>query len=104
MVLTNTENSEPWVFEAKTSRRLINELVEKRSSFDIPACKEINAENGESVVYQRPHPDNFTQYRPDWEKYTGTYKYMMGGWKLHTYANVALALRYPTQFPSKGLA
>ncbi len=96
LVLTNTANSDPWVFEANTLRKLINEhFVEKHLSFDIPLCKIVNSKNSESVVYQRPDSDSFTRYQPAWKKYIGTYRYMMSGWKFHTYARVALALGYP---------
>jgi CubicO group peptidase (beta-lactamase class C family) len=98
LVLTNSTNHGNQQLKLAESVRykLINgKIVEKRFSFNIPLLKLVNIEKGESTGYQRPQPDDFMRYRSDWKKYIGTYKYIMGGWKLRTYASIALALGYP---------
>jgi CubicO group peptidase (beta-lactamase class C family) len=97
MVLTNSvnRNNQQWKLAENVRDKLINgKIIEKRFSFNIPSSKLVNTEKGESTGYQRPHPDDFTPYQSAWRKYTGTYRYIWGGWKLHTYASIALALGY----------
>ena len=55
---------------------LIDEnLFKKNELFEIPS--------GEYQAYQPIDPNTFTPFKPEWKKYIGTYKYIMGSaWKL----------------------
>lgn len=68
---------------------LIDEnLVQRNESFEIPS--------GEYRAWQPLDPNTFTPFKPAWKKHTGTYKYMMRGWKLGTAARIGLALGLTT--------
>ena len=69
---------------------LIDEnLFKKNESFEIPS--------GEYQAYQPMDPNTFTPFKPEWKKYIGTYKYIMGSaWKLDSSARIALALGLTT--------
>jgi CubicO group peptidase (beta-lactamase class C family) len=98
LVLTNSANNDNqhWKLAESVMDKLINrKIVEKRFAFEIPPCNLVNTEQDENAEYQRPHPKDFTPYQSAWKKYIGTYRYIRGGWKLHTYAEIALALGYP---------
>ena len=94
LILTNEEDpvnnwSKHWELVFSTLKKLLDDkLVEKIDSF-IEHTNEI-----ESVVYTPPDSDKFTPYQPAWNKYVGTYRYIMNGWKLRTYARIGLALGY----------
>jgi CubicO group peptidase (beta-lactamase class C family) len=98
LVLTNSEyhGNSPWDIGNSVLHQLVIErkLVEKRYSFDIPPREGVGHEKLEAIAYQRPDQDSFTPYKSAWRKYIGTYRYMMSGWKLHTYAQIGLALGY----------
>jgi hypothetical protein len=70
---------------------LINEnLIQKSESFEIPS--------GEYQAYHPLDPNTFTPFKPAWEKYIGTYKYIMSGWKPSTSLRIALALGLTTNY------
>ncbi|MHC4477088.1 MAG: serine hydrolase domain-containing protein [Planctomycetota bacterium] len=97
LVLTNSvnhDNQHSKLAESVIDKLINRKIVEKRFPFDIPPCKLVNKEKGENAGYQRPHPDDFTPYQSAWKKHIGTYRYIWGGWKFRTYANIALALGY----------
>lgn len=98
LVLTNSEyhGNSPWDFGNSVLHKLVIEkkLVEKRYLFDIPPHKAVEGKKREIITYPRPYQDSFTPYKSTWKKYVGTYRYMMSGWKLHTYAQIGLALGY----------
>jgi CubicO group peptidase (beta-lactamase class C family) len=92
---TNHDNQHSKLGESVIYKLINGKIVEKKFAFNIPPSKLVNTEKGENAGYQRPHPDDFTPYQSAWKKYIGTYRYIWGGWKLHTYASIALALGYP---------
>jgi hypothetical protein len=73
---------------------IYDKLVEKVDSFDETSWQIGPADQDEHSAYQPPDPDTFTPYQSDWKFYTGTYRYLMSGWKFRTYARVGLALGY----------
>jgi CubicO group peptidase (beta-lactamase class C family) len=75
-----------------TDELMVKKLIERK--YVNPVWKAIIAESKYSPKYQKPDSDTFTPYRPEWKKYTGTYKYLNDR-NLYTYARVALALGYP---------
>jgi len=84
-------NSENCTHSLDIFSDLINEnLVQKNESFEIPS--------GEYQAWQPPDPNAFTQFKPEWKKYVGTYKYFMSGWKLDISARIALALGLTTKY------
>ncbi len=96
LVLTNSTNhdNQHYKLALKLADELIsNKHIEKIDSFERLPQKDLAAENN-LPEYQKPDSNNFTPYRPEWKKYTGTYKYITN-FNLHTYARVALALGYP---------
>ncbi|MBW8035783.1 MAG: beta-lactamase family protein [Planctomycetes bacterium] len=98
LVLTNSAdhpNKHQKLMKNLILRLVDNKLVQKSKPHENPPWKAVAADNSKSPAYQRPHPDNFTRYQPDWKKYTGTYRYIRGGRKLRAYASIALALGYP---------
>jgi len=79
--------------------KLINKkLVEKSETFDIPSRESIRSDVDKSPACYSLDPNTFTPFKPAWSKYIGTYKYIMGGWKLETYARIALALGLTSKY------
>jgi CubicO group peptidase (beta-lactamase class C family) len=76
--------------------RIVEDLIVKESikrEYVNPEWKTIIAENKYHPTYEEPDSDTFTPYKPEWKKYTGTYKYLHD-WNLYPYARTALALGY----------
>ncbi len=67
-----------------------NHLVQKTKSLEIPSV--------EYRAYLPPEPDTFTRFNPAWEKYIGTYRYTLSGWKLSVIARIGLGLGVTTDF------
>jgi len=99
LVLTNSSDHHINMQEDLLSRlglRIVNEkFIEKSKPLENPPWKKVAIDNSKYPAYQRPQPDNFTRYKPQWKKYIGTYGFIMGGWELRTYASIAQALVYP---------
>ncbi len=93
LVLTNSESGLQ-LFNI-IEELIRKKLIEKKSDFILPASWDPKVKNVVLPENTKPEPDNFTAYKPQWKKYTGTYKYIIGGNKLHNYASIALALGYP---------
>jgi CubicO group peptidase (beta-lactamase class C family) len=94
LVLANSQDDDDqlgFLLRNVALRLIKKETIEKRFSFNVPACKQVKVGSHQ----QRPAPDTFTPYDPTWRRYTGTYKYMTSGWKLHAYARIELALGGP---------
>ena len=91
VLLTNSENK-PLI--TILSRLIEEKLIEKSVSFDSPPWVGTGADESKPIPWQKPDSNTFTRYKPDWKKYTGTYRYIVSSWKLHTYASIALALGY----------
>ena len=64
-------------------------LIQKNEFFEIPS--------GEYQAWQPPDPNTVTPFKPAWQKYVGTYKYLMSGWKFSASARLALALGLTTK-------
>jgi hypothetical protein len=94
LVLTNEEDpvnnrGQHWELVYGVLRKLLDDkLVEKIDSF-IEHANKI-----EPVEYKPLDSNNFTPYKPAWNKYVGTYQYIMSGWKLKIYAKIGLAFGY----------
>ena len=70
---------------------LIDEnLTQKNESIEAPS--------GEYRPWQPPDPNTFTPFKPEWNKYIGTYKYILSGWKATTSMRIALALGLTTKY------
>lgn len=79
--------------------KLINEkAIERSESFEIPSGENISSNSDEPVTYQPLDPNTFTRFKPAWRKYIGTYKYILGGWKLDTAARVLFALGVTNEY------
>ena len=96
LILTNSTNhNRQWEALKRLSDELmVKKLIDRKYSAENQAWKNIITENKYSSEYQKPDSDTFTRYKPEWKKYTGTYKYITD-WNFYTYARVALALGYP---------
>jgi CubicO group peptidase (beta-lactamase class C family) len=93
LVLTNSTNHDSQ--HVKLAANLADELISKRLFEKIDTFESIPSPgNNQGPAYQPPDSNTFTQYKPEWKKYTGTYKYITN-FNLRTYARVALALGYP---------
>jgi CubicO group peptidase (beta-lactamase class C family) len=75
-----------------TDELMVKKLIERKHVN--AEWKTIIAESKYHSEYQKPDSDAFTPYKPQWKKYTGTYRYV-NDLGLYTYARVALALGYP---------
>jgi CubicO group peptidase (beta-lactamase class C family) len=96
LILTNSVNhNRQWeLLERLADELVVQKLIKKKYSTENLAWKTIIAEHEYRPEYREPDSDTFTPYRPEWKKYTGTYRYFHD-WDLHIYARVALALGYP---------
>jgi CubicO group peptidase (beta-lactamase class C family) len=84
-------NSEDFKHPVTIAIDLIEEnLVQKNESFEIPSV--------EYEAYRTLDPNTFTQFKPEWKKYIGTYRYTTRGWKASTPLRIALALGLTTEY------
>ena len=86
VLLVNSLSYKHWFI---ASDLIDGNLIQKNKSFEIPSV--------EYQAYQPIDPNTFTPFKPEWKKYIGTYKYIMGSaWKLDSSARIALALGLTT--------
>jgi CubicO group peptidase (beta-lactamase class C family) len=88
VIMVNSENLRH-PFDYVFSDLIEENLVQKSESFEIPS--------GEYQAWQPLDSNTFTQFKPEWKKYIGTYKYIMSGWKFDTSLSTALALGLTTK-------
>ena len=98
LVLTNStdhSNKHDELMKNLIFRLVKEELIKKSKPYEDPPWKAVVADKSKHPEYQWLHQDNFTRYQADWKKYTGTYRFIRGGWEFETYVSIALALGYP---------
>jgi len=74
-------------------RRLIEERLVKRSASHQPWLKDFS-DDCKNDSWRTTDIDPFTptRYKSDWKKYIGTYRFILSGWKLDAFGNIAASL------------
>ena len=102
VVLTNTEGYDDraswhldWtrdMLRTMIDSGLVDKIEHKRPS-------RIDRNTDGADRYQPPDPDTFTPYQASWEKYVGSYDYVLRSYELRNYARIAVTFGYPTGGP-----